>query len=77
MAIAQLPDVRLNYRIDGEVRSPALLLSNSLGTSLTMWEPQIAALSDTVLAAKVVEERESRKKKVLESDAEVRAETKS
>ena len=44
MAVAQLPDVRLHYRIDGEAGSP-LLLSNSLGTSLAMWEPQIAALS--------------------------------
>jgi 3-oxoadipate enol-lactonase len=45
MAIAHLPDVRLHYRIDGEARSPALLLSNSLGTSLAMWEPQIATLA--------------------------------
>ena len=37
---------------------------------------QIAALSDPSLAAKVEEERAARKKKVLESDAEVRAETK-
>jgi 3-oxoadipate enol-lactonase len=44
MAVAQLPDVRLHYRIDGEAGS-TLLLSNSLGTSLAMWEPQIAALS--------------------------------
>jgi len=45
MAIAQLPDVCLNYRIDGEPGSPPLLLSNSLGTALSMWEPQIVALS--------------------------------
>jgi len=37
---------------------------------------QIAALADRALAAKVEEERAARKKKVLESDAEVRAETK-
>ena len=37
---------------------------------------QIAALADPALAAKVEEERSSRRKKVLESDAEVQRETK-
>jgi len=45
MPFALLPDVRLHYRIDGEAASPPLLLSNSLGTSLEMWEPQIPALA--------------------------------
>ena len=45
MPIAQLADVRLNYRIDGEAASPPLLLSNSLGTALEMWELQMAALA--------------------------------
>jgi 3-oxoadipate enol-lactonase len=45
MPFAQLPDVRLHYRIDGEQGSPPLLMSNSLGTSLDMWEPQMAALT--------------------------------
>jgi 3-oxoadipate enol-lactonase len=45
MPIATLPDVRLNYRIDGDAALPPLLLSNSLGTSLEMWEPQIPALA--------------------------------
>ena len=44
MPFAQLPDVRLHYRIDGDAGSPPLLLSNSLGTSLEMWEPQIGVL---------------------------------
>ena len=45
MPFVQLPDVRLHYRIDGDDASPPLLLSNSLGTSLEMWEPQMAALA--------------------------------
>jgi len=45
MPFAQLSDVRLHYRLDGDASSPPLLLSNSLGTSLEMWEPQMAALA--------------------------------
>ncbi|MEQ6332661.1 3-oxoadipate enol-lactonase [Sphingobium sp. MK2] len=33
------------YRIDGPVHAPVLLLSNSLGTTMDMWAPQIAAFS--------------------------------
>ncbi len=45
MPIAHLPDVRIHYVVDGDVGSPPLLLSNSLGTSLEMWEPQIITLA--------------------------------
>lgn len=45
MPYAQLPDVRLHYRVDGDAESPPLLLSNSLGTSFEMWEPQMPALT--------------------------------
>lgn len=31
--------------IDGDAAAPALILSNSLGTTLDMWEPQVAAFS--------------------------------
>ncbi|KAB2905545.1 MAG: 3-oxoadipate enol-lactonase [Burkholderiaceae bacterium] len=31
--------------VDGDPSAPALILSNSLGTTLEMWEPQVAALS--------------------------------
>lgn len=31
--------------IDGDATAPALILSNSLGTTLEMWEPQVAAFS--------------------------------
>jgi 3-oxoadipate enol-lactonase/4-carboxymuconolactone decarboxylase len=38
-------DQRLRIRIDGRETAPVLLLSNSLGTSLEMWDPQVDALS--------------------------------
>jgi 3-oxoadipate enol-lactonase len=37
---------RLAYRFDGPEKAPVLLLSNSLGTDLSMWEPQIAAWTE-------------------------------
>jgi len=33
----------LHYRFDGDESRPILLLSNSLGSTLAMWEPQLAA----------------------------------
>jgi 3-oxoadipate enol-lactonase len=36
----------LAYRIDGPTDAPVIVLSHSLGTDLTMWEPQVPALSD-------------------------------
>jgi 3-oxoadipate enol-lactonase len=36
---------RLNCRIDGPADAPVLVLSNSLGADLAMWEPQMPALS--------------------------------
>lgn len=35
---------RIAYRFDGPEEAPILLLSNSLGTTMAMWEPQMAAL---------------------------------
>jgi 3-oxoadipate enol-lactonase len=35
---------RLAYRFDGTADKPVLMLSNSIGTDLTMWDPQIEAL---------------------------------
>lgn len=45
MPYADLPDVRLHYRLDGAEHLPVLVLSNSLGTNFGMWEPQVAAFS--------------------------------
>lgn len=39
---------RLAYRVDGPVDAPPLVMVNSLGTDLRMWDPQIALLSDTL-----------------------------
>lgn len=36
---------RIAYRFDGVRDAPVLLLSNSLGTSMSMWDPQIEAFS--------------------------------
>src|SRR3954464_5735632 len=42
-----MPDaVRLYHRFDGPEGAPVLVLSNSLGTSLEMWDPQMSAFSD-------------------------------
>lgn len=36
---------RLAYRLDGDPRLPVLVLSNSIGTDLRMWDGQVAALA--------------------------------
>lgn len=36
---------RLHWRLDGQEGAPVLLLSNSLGTSMDMWGPQMPALT--------------------------------
>jgi 3-oxoadipate enol-lactonase len=45
MPFADLNDVRLRYELDGNAALPVLVLSNSLGVSLEMWDAQVAALS--------------------------------
>ncbi len=39
--------VVLHYRLDGPENAPVLVMSNSLGTNLDMWEPQMAVLVQT------------------------------
>jgi len=46
MSVAELGSTRIHYRIDGSPGQPVLVLSNSLGTNLEMWAPQIAGLSE-------------------------------
>jgi 3-oxoadipate enol-lactonase len=36
----------LHYRFDGVDGAPVIMLSNSLGSTLEMWEPQVVALMD-------------------------------
>lgn len=38
--------VRLFHRFDGPEEGPVLVLSNSLGTALEMWDPQMPALTE-------------------------------
>ncbi len=40
--------VRLAYRIDGPDHAPTIVMLNSLGTDLRMWDPQVALLSHTL-----------------------------
>jgi 3-oxoadipate enol-lactonase len=35
----------INVQVDGPESAPALMLSNSLGTTLAMWEPQVAVFT--------------------------------
>ncbi len=42
MPIAKLPDVELHYEWSGPEDAPVVLFSNSLGTTLRMWDVQIA-----------------------------------
>ena len=42
---ADLGEVVIRYRIDGAGKGPVVTLANSLGTTLSMWDPQIQRLS--------------------------------
>ena len=45
MPFAESNGARFNYHFDGPADAPLLVLSNSLGTNLSMWDPQIPALA--------------------------------
>jgi 3-oxoadipate enol-lactonase len=45
MPFVESNGARLNYRFDGPADAPVLALSNSLGTNLSMWDPQIPTLA--------------------------------
>ena len=42
---ANVNGTRIHYRLDGRPDAPVLVLSNSLGADLSMWEPQLAAFT--------------------------------
>jgi 3-oxoadipate enol-lactonase len=44
--IAELPDGNIHYRLDGNDQAPTVMLSNSLGTNLSMWDGQLPALTE-------------------------------
>ncbi|MFJ3466761.1 3-oxoadipate enol-lactonase [Pseudomonas sp. NPDC090201] len=45
MAFVQLENGEMHYQIDGPANAPVLVMSNSLGTDLHMWDAQVPALS--------------------------------
>ncbi|WP_263355230.1 3-oxoadipate enol-lactonase [Acidicapsa acidisoli] len=44
MPVAELNGVCIHYDLRGDVSLPMLVLSNSLGANLSMWEPQVNSL---------------------------------
>jgi 3-oxoadipate enol-lactonase len=44
--IAMGDGCRIAYRLDGPEDAPVLMLSNSLGTAMAMWEPQMVAFAE-------------------------------
>jgi len=46
MPLMDVPGARLFYRFDGAVSAPVVVLANSLGTNLRMWDGQIEALTE-------------------------------
>ena len=46
MPFTEANGVRLRYRLEGKPGAPVILFSNSLGTDLSMWDPQASALRD-------------------------------
>lgn len=46
MPSVNLADGELNYRLDGPADAPVLVLSNSLGTELSMWDAQLPAFTE-------------------------------
>ncbi|SVE46502.1 uncharacterized protein METZ01_LOCUS499356, partial [marine metagenome] len=45
MPSANINGTEINYRWDGDERSPVLVLSNSLTTDLRLWDEQIPAFT--------------------------------
>lgn len=46
MGFVQLADGELHYQLDGPEGAPVLVLSNSLGTDLHMWDTQVAVFAE-------------------------------
>lgn len=45
MSFVDLQAGRVHYRLDGSAGAPVIVFSNSLGATLSMWDPQVAALT--------------------------------
>ena len=46
MPHAQAHGIRIHYELSGPLDAPVVMLSNSLGTRLEMWDPQMPALGE-------------------------------
>jgi 3-oxoadipate enol-lactonase len=46
MPVVRLADGELNYQLEGPAGAPVLVLSNSLGTDLHMWDAQMPAFTE-------------------------------
>lgn len=46
MPTATTPGATIRYEVDGDAANPTVVLSNSLGTNLDLWEPQVGALAE-------------------------------
>jgi 3-oxoadipate enol-lactonase len=44
MPVITVDNTRINYQIEGDETSPTLIFSNSLGTDVSMWAPQVPDL---------------------------------
>src|SRR5216684_1435349 len=44
MPFIDVNGVCLRYRLEGKPGAPVIVFSNSLGTNLSMWDPQVSAL---------------------------------
>jgi 3-oxoadipate enol-lactonase len=47
MPFADTKNLRVHYQLDGPADAPVLMLSNSLGTNLSLWEPQMPIFRKT------------------------------
>lgn len=45
MPFAEINNLRMHYQLDGRAEAPTLALSNSLGTNLSLWDPQLPAFT--------------------------------
>ncbi len=47
MPFVETKDLRMHYELGGAANAPALLLSNSLGTNLSLWDSQLPAFTQS------------------------------
>ena len=48
MPFIDIKDLRMHYQLDGSAAAVTLVLSNSLGTNLSLWEPQLPVFASDV-----------------------------